>query len=349
MKSKLLYILLSFYFIMSVNFAQVPVTPGDTVSTKSEQPTSPAETKTATGIESSEKKSAVKTDTTVTEKSSSLQEEFTPPVNITDIITVGKVFWSIVFFLTGFYLIKLITILLNKLSERSTKYRIMLKGLIPIMRTLGWTFLFLLIVIGIFRPPVETILLVAGSLGLAVGFAAQDLLKNIFGGITIIFDRPFQVGDKIQVGAFYGEVTNIGLRSTRIVTADDSLISLPNGEIMAQSISNSNTGETNCQVVAELYLPAYIDTDRARHIAIRCAQVSKYVYLNKPIAVIFKNELFENRSMLKMRLKAYVLDIRFEFAFMSDMTERTLKEFLKEGIVTKEDLNGIAMHHEKSF
>ena len=168
--------------------------------------------------------------------------------------------------------------------------------------------------------------------------------KNVFGGIMIIFDRAFQVGDKIQVGSFYGEVINIGLRSTKIVTADDSVVSIPNGEIMSQLISNSNTGETNCQVVSEIYLPPYIDIERTREIAIRSAQVSKYVFLNKPIAVIFKNEIFQNRSVLKMRLKAYVLDIRYEFAFMSEMTEIVLKELIKHGIVSKVELSGLSVN-----
>ncbi|MCF8241794.1 MAG: mechanosensitive ion channel family protein [Melioribacteraceae bacterium] len=270
-----------------------------------------------------------------------IERNLKPPVKFEELFSFSKVIWSVIFFVVGFYVIKLITTLLNRFSERSTKYRITLKGLIPIFRILGWTAIILLVIVGIFRPPVETVVLVAGSLGIAIGFAAQDILKNIFGGIMIIFDRAFQVGDKIQVGSHYGEVIGIGLRSTRIVTADDSMVVIPNAEIVSQSISNSNSGEPNCQVVAEIFLPAYVDTEKVKQIAIRAAQVSKYVYLNKPVAVIFKNEISQDRSVLKMRLKAYVFDIRFEFPFMSEMTELTLKEIISKGIVSKEELNGL--------
>ena len=157
----------------------------------------------------------------------------------------------------------------------------------------------------------------------------------------ILIDRPFQVGDKIEVGDHYGEVTSIGLRSTRLATPDDSMVTVPNGELMARSISNANSGETNCQVVAEMYLPAYINTEKVRKLAIEAAQVSRYIYLNKPIAVIFKNEMHHDRSLLKMRLKAYVLDIRYEFPFMSEMTEITIREMLAQNLITKEELNGI--------
>lgn len=155
----------------------------------------------------------------------------------------------------------------------------------------------------------------------------------------ILFDRPFQVGDKIQVGEHYGEVKEIGLRSTRIVTKDDSLISVPNAEVVNTAVSNSNSGEANCQVVAEIYLPIDVDTNRARQLAMEAARVSRYVYLNKPISVLFINEVKQRRSFLKMRLKAYVSDIRYEFSFQSDMTEIVMDEMLKEGLIKKEDLS----------
>ncbi|MDZ7605681.1 MAG: mechanosensitive ion channel [Cyclobacteriaceae bacterium] len=182
-----------------------------------------------------------------------------------------------------------------------------------------------------------TIITFSASVAVAVGFASQDILKNIFGGIMIIFDQPFKVGDKIEIGSFYGEVIEIGLRSTRIVTPDDSVVSVPNAEVMNQSVSNANTGEPNCQVVAEFYLPIDIDIARVRKIAIEGAQVSRFIYLDKPIVALFFQEIFEERSYLKMRLKAYVMDIRYEFAFKSDMTELVIGALLAEGIINRED------------
>ena len=261
---------------------------------------------------------------------------------LTDIFSLGKIIWALIFFFFSFYIIKLITTILDKLSEKSAKYRIGLKGLIPIVRILGWTLVITIMIIVIFAPPIESLVVVTGSLGIAIGFASQDIIKNIFGGIMTLFDRPFQVGDKVEIGDYYGEVKSIGLRSTRIVTPDDSVVSIPNGDIMSKAVSNSNTGEANCQVVAEFYLPSDIDLEQVRGIAIRSAQVSKYAYLNKPIAVIFKNEIHHNRSMIKMRLKAYVLDIRYEFAFMSEMTQITLRELIKQKLVSQQELSGIS-------
>jgi small-conductance mechanosensitive channel len=245
----------------------------------------------------------------------------------------------VIFLIISYYTIKIITTILDKFSEKSARYRIALKGIIPIFRIISWTAVISIVVGVIFAPPIESLVVVTGSLGIALGLASQDIIKNVFGGIITLFDRPFQVGDKVEIGEYYGEVKSIGLRSTRIVTPDDSIVSIPNGDIMIKSVSNANSGEANCQVVAEIFLPPNSDLDAARKIAIQAAQTSKYVFLNKPIAVIFKNEMHQNKSVIKMRLKAYVLDIRYEFAFLSEMTELTIKELVKEGIIKGPELN----------
>ncbi|MEJ2618430.1 MAG: mechanosensitive ion channel, partial [Ignavibacteriaceae bacterium] len=247
-------------------------------------------------------KIAVKTDTVHSEEqaiskkaashtSKNLIEIGAPPIE--NLISFGKVFWSLVVIIIGFFLIRIVSKTLDLIAEKSTSYRITIKGFVPVIRIFGWIVIIYIIIAGIIRPPLPTIITVAASLGIGVGLAAQDIFKNIFGGIMILFDRPFQVGDKIEIGDHYGEVIKIGLRSTRIVTPDDSTVSIPNGEVMSKSVSNTNYGEPNCQVVAEIYLPITVDTEKVRQIAIEAAQVSKYVFLKKPIVILFFNEVKE--------------------------------------------------------
>ncbi|RED97035.1 mechanosensitive ion channel family protein [Marinoscillum furvescens] len=253
--------------------------------------------------------------------------------DLSEIFSAPKVLWALAFLAGGYLSIRIVSKAIQLLAERTTQYRIALKGLVPVIRILGWVTIIFIIIAGIFQPPISTVLALSASVGVAVGFASQDILKNIFGGIMILFDRPFQVGDKIEVGSHYGEVTEIGLRSTRIITPDDSLVSIPNSVIMNGSVSNSNTGEANCQVVAEIYLPITIDTVRVRELATEAALVSKHIYLNKPISVLFFNQVMAGRSFYKMRLKAYVMDIRSEFAFKSEMTELVISALQQEGIL----------------
>ncbi len=274
------------------------------------------------------------TDTAVQQNSESNIKTMVP---LYEFISTGKILWAIIILIITYFAIRIVIRILTLIAEKSTYYRFTIKGLIPLFRIFGWTIAITFVIAGIFAPSLTTIIAFSASIGVAIGFASQDILKNIFGGIMIIFDQPFKVGDKIEIGKYYGEVIEIGLRSTRIVTPDDSMVSVPNGEVMNQSVSNSNVGEPNCQVVAEFYLPLDIDTEKVRKIAIEAAQVSRYIFLDKPIAVLFFQEIKEKRTYLKMRLKAYVMDIRFEFAFKSDMTELVLRELIKEEIISRDD------------
>jgi len=74
--------------------------------------------------------------------------------------------------------------------------------------------------------------------GLAFALAAQDTIKNVFGGITIFTDRPFRIGDRIKVDGFDGMVEDIGIRSTRIRTFEKRLVTIPNYKIVEASIEN---------------------------------------------------------------------------------------------------------------
>lgn len=266
---------------------------------------------------------------------SRLREELTQPPDLKRVISLTKIFWTAVFMLVGYFVIKAVSGLLSLFAHRKPRYKGNIRRLLPMVKIIGWSFIVYVIITLILQPPVETIFAFFASVGVAIGFASQDFLKNIFGGLMILFDKPFQIGDKIESGKYYGEVLEIGLRSTRVVTPDDSVVTIPNSEMMNQSISNSNYGENNCQVVAELFLPLNIDTQRVRQVATEAAQVSKYVYLNKPIMVEFSNVLVPRGSFLKMRLKAYVMDVRYEFPFQSEMTEIVIRELHREGLMAE--------------
>ena len=239
---------------------------------------------------------------------------------------------AVLVFLLTFFAIKGVVYVLETLSERSAERRLLYKRIVPIARIVMWALALYIVLRGIFNVDGRSLLAAATAIGVAVGFAAQDILKNIFGGLVIIFDTPFQVGDKISVGGTYGEVIAIGLRSTRIVTPDDNLVSVPNAQIVDGQVSNANAGALDCQVVTDLYLPGWVDEEKAKSIAYDAAASSKYTYLKKPIAVIVKDE-FDDGHVVHLKVKAYVLDARFEFLLASDVTERARRAFRAQGLL----------------
>ncbi|MFP8487711.1 mechanosensitive ion channel family protein [Gracilimonas sp. Q87] len=253
-----------------------------------------------------------------------------------EVISWRKILFIILFFILTYYFTSFLSAILDNFSERTSKYRLKIKRMVPIARVLIWTIAIYIAIAGIIQPPYATIITVMASVGIAVGLASQDVLKNLFGGIMLILDRPFQVGDKIQFQDYYGEVLQIGLRSARIVTPGDSVVTIPNGELIRTAVSNANTGALDCLVVTNIYLPADCPVEEVKQIAYKAVISSRFVFMKKPISIMTENEMHQRRFILKVKVKAYVLDIRYEFPFQSDVTELILTELQKRNILKDE-------------
>jgi small-conductance mechanosensitive channel len=222
------------------------------------------------------------------------------------------------------------------LANRFSRYRLLISGLYPVLRLLAWIGAFAYILFVIIHPPLNTLLAVSASAGLAVGLGAQDLVRNIVAGILILFERPFHVGDMIEVGDHYGEVINIGLRAVQIRTFEDSVVTFPNSLVQTGAVSNSNTGQLNEMVVVRFYLPASVPIAPVRQIAWEAAACSPYVQLDKPILVLVEDH-FEFTFLTCFTIKAYVHEIRLERVLASDISERVktalqVRGFLHDGL-----------------
>ena len=114
----------------------------------------------------------------------------------------------------------------------------------------------------------------AGIIGIAIGFAAKDTLANLFSGIFIVADAPYKVGDFIVLdGDLRGQVTKIGMRSTRILTRDDVEITVPNAVIGNSKIVNETGGPDIKQRVGVAVDAAYgSDIDRVREVLLACPE-----------------------------------------------------------------------------
>jgi MscS family membrane protein len=106
-----------------------------------------------------------------------------------------------------------------------------------------------LVILGIWQINLTPLIASAGLIGIIVGLAAKDTLGNFVGGISVLLDRPFRRGDYIVLSSGdRGKVIDIGLRSTRILTRDDILISIPNSVIVNTKIVNESAPNRNMRV-----------------------------------------------------------------------------------------------------
>ena len=113
----------------------------------------------------------------------------------------------------------------------------------------------------------------AGIVGIAVGFAAKDTLANLFAGVFILTDAPYKVGDIIQLeSGERGQVTRVGVRSTRLITTDDVEITVPNSVIAEARIVNESGGRwTKERLRIKLNLPYGCDLQSVRGLLLEIA------------------------------------------------------------------------------
>lgn len=148
--------------------------------------------------------------------------------------------FSIAFFWYAFNLAAVVDILLKRRAAKTGSP--LDRQIAPLIRK---TLRVFLVVIGVlfvidtvFEGDIGAWLAGLGIAGLAVSLAAQDSLKNLFGSVAIILDRPFQVGERIVFGGYDGSVEEIGFRSTKIRTLNGHLVNVPNANIVNGAVEN---------------------------------------------------------------------------------------------------------------
>lgn len=273
--------------------------------------------------------------------SQTLDEVRDRATQLSEMISGSDILMMLVVLVVTYYTIGTIRFILVALSGRLTAQRPMLLQLVAVARISLWVLAIYVIIVGIIEPAPESLIGLWATVGVGVGLAAQDVLKNIFGGIVIMLDQPFKVGDLIDVGEHHGEVVGIGLRATQLRTRDDSIASVPNAEMVRQTVLNANSGALDCMVVVELNVPAFADPLAVRRIARESAITSPYVYPVKPVTVQLLDEVSGNRFVTRVVIRSYVYDHRLEVEFMADVAARAKRGLLAEGIVSEDDVGGL--------
>jgi small conductance mechanosensitive channel len=212
------------------------------------------------------------------------------------------------------------------LAERvPSRLRLYLLRAVPILRMIIIITALLWIIPLIFNITLQNFVVIAGAASVAIGFAFKDYVSSLIAGIVAIFERPYGPGDWVEIEGDYGEVISLGMRAIRLRTASDDIITVPHDTIWSHNISNANLGSQTLMCVAEFYLDPDHDATKVRRELVDVALTSAYLDYRRPVLVMLKETEFATRYSLK----AYPFDMRDQFKFVSDLTERG-KEAIRE-------------------
>jgi len=173
---------------------------------------------------------------------------------------------------------------------------------------------------------------IGGALAFAVGFALRDLVASFIAGVTIMFDRPFQVGDRVSYGGAYGDIIKIGLRSVRMATLDHNIITIPNNKVFTDVTASGNYGTLEMQVAMDFYIGVDQDAKLAAQIIREACLTSPYVYLDQPVPILGKQVLLQGYVAFHLKARPYVFDCKYEKPFETDVHFRVLEAFREHDI-----------------
>ncbi len=207
------------------------------------------------------------------------------------------------------------------------------KELTPLIENM-WTVLIIIagimLTLSIWKINITPLLASAGIVGVAVALAAKDTLANFFGGISIFIDKPYRIGDYIVLDSGErGEVISIGVRSTRIKTRDDILITIPNSIIANTKIINESAPIPNFRMRVPFTLAYGADIDKAEEILLAISKESENVQNDPEARVRFRTF---GESSLNLELLCWAKEPAIRGKTIHELNKEIYKKFREAGL-----------------
>lgn len=180
--------------------------------------------------------------------------------------------------------------------------------ILPFFRRIAVVILFfvaLIILLSHFDVNVSALVTTLGIGSLAIALAAQEFLSNMISGFVIMVDRPFRIGDRIELEELgtWGDVQDITLHSTRILTRDHRMVSVPNALIAKNRVVNHSIPDTMFRVETHVGVAYGVDIEFARKVLVEAVRSQDWVMRDKPVEALFLE--FQDSGLL-FRVRCWI-------------------------------------------
>jgi len=213
--------------------------------------------------------------------------------------------WTIVYL---FFLLFLLFYITGKI-RRWVIYRLLSKSKIDlgVRIAVGTIFRYIILVVGFVIVlqtvgiDLSTLTILAGALGIGIGFGLQNITNNFVSGIIILFERPIKVGDRIEVGSIRGDVVRISMRATIVVTNDNISIIVPNSEFISSTVINWSHIDRNVRLNFPVFVSYKADPEVVRKTLLEIADGNSGV-LKDPKSDVLIDKFGDNSITFNLRV-----------------------------------------------
>jgi MscS family membrane protein len=192
----------------------------------------------------------------------------------------------------------------------------------------------ILYVLALFNISITPLIAGAGIVGIAIALAAQDLFSNFFGGAVIITDQPFKVGDRVLINDILGDVVHIGPRSTRVITLDSDIVTIPNNKITTSVVRNFSLPSPQVRIQIPVTVASGTDIAQTKtvlmKIAVEAQREKKDIIAQTPQPTVYLSKV--DKSSLTFEVTMYANEFAHNNIIKDYLNTRIIETFRKENI-----------------
>lgn len=176
---------------------------------------------------------------------------------------------------------------------------------------------------------IASLAVLAGGLGVGIGWGLQDITRNFVSGITLVVEKPIKIGDLVELEGVYGFVEEISLRSTRVRTVQGSHLVIPNGFLIGEKLHNLTYDNLQGRIEIEVLVPYDSDPVLVTEILLMSADMEVGVLQEPPPKVLFQGV---GDSVLKFQLWVWIEPVTLFPYYMAGLRRTVLHNLKEHGI-----------------
>ncbi len=170
---------------------------------------------------------------------------------------------------------------------------------------------------------------VLGAFGVGIGFGLQNIFNNLVSGLILLFERPVQIGDTVEIGSLVGKVNHIGIRSSNIRTFDGAEVIVPNGNLISNELINWTLSDAQRRVEIIVGVSYDSNPDQVMEILMKIIKEHHFI-LKQPEPTVFFQELGD--SSLNFRMLFWVYSYNDWQKIKSEVTTRVFRDLTDNDI-----------------
>jgi potassium efflux system protein len=245
-------------------------------------------------------------------------------------VTLGLILTAAAFLYGSFLISWAVQILLMKGVFTRREMQVGVRISIARLIHYGFVFVGFLLALVALGVHLRDVTIIAGALGVGIGFGLQGIVNNFVSGLILLFERPIKVGDYIQLSEQWAEIKKIGLRATVVETFDRSEIVVPNSDLISNQVTNWTLSNRIARIIIPVGVEYGSDVPLVMKTLMESAMASSKVLRMPEPQVLF---LRFGGSSLDFELRVWISDIDDRLVVMSQMHQEIDQRFRQAGIV----------------